>query len=90
MRLSRRTLLGSLALGGAAAAIPGIGEARAVHPLSGGTHGWPFFGYLGDIGAIGYVEEFFVSGFGPLAPGLVRRRNPAASARRSSLSMYDS
>jgi hypothetical protein len=32
-------------------------------PVTGGRHGWPFGGYLGDIGQRGYVEEeYFVSG----------------------------
>ncbi len=29
-------------------------------PIQGGVHGWPFRGYLGDIGSVGYTEEEYV------------------------------
>jgi Alpha/beta hydrolase domain len=32
-------------------------------PVSGGTHGWPFASYFGDMAARGYIEEeFFLAG----------------------------
>jgi hypothetical protein len=42
------------------------GQKGAIHvtgPITGGSHGWPFGAYFGDISKIGYVEEeFFIEG----------------------------
>ena len=36
---------------------------KSTGPILGGSHGWPFGGYLGDIGSVGYVqEEYFLEG----------------------------
>jgi hypothetical protein len=39
------------------------GEIHVTGPIKGGTHGWPFGAYFGDIGKLGYVEEeYFIEG----------------------------
>jgi hypothetical protein len=66
---SRRAIVGGAAAVAVATGVPAWAkdlagsEAATSGPVKGGTHGWPFGGYFGDIGKLGYVEEeYFIAG----------------------------